>query len=244
MENILILGQRRTGSNLLCHAISFFDGYRNINEFYTADSENFFYDLLFSEEEKRVLFDWASRPDKKADKEILLYNIREEPVKAFELLNSIISENKVVKLLEHQLTQANKLYSAIDQFDKFIILERSNTLEQFVSEKIASQYDVWWDINTNDFQIELDVEEYWNYCNVKDLFYQDIRSRLKDKNYITINYEQDLIDGITDSLLTRLQSFLTNSPKIVREDRNRIKRQNTTDVTTKISNWDEVRKYI
>lgn len=243
MEKILVTGQQRTGSNLLCYALSFFENHRNINEFFNFDANSDIFNLFLSEEERKSLFDWASRPDKRADESILRWNINQDPFGALDFVCSFDDQNKVVKILECHFFTNPKLYELIDSFDKFIILERSNKLEQYVSLRIAEENRGWWGINTDHFKIELDVEKYWHYCNASDIFYEDLKLKLKDKNYITINYEEDLINGITDSLLTKLQEFL-GGPEIVLQDRDKVKKQNTTNVIDKITNWDEVRKYI
>jgi LPS sulfotransferase NodH len=241
MENILILGQQRTGSNLLCYALSFFKNYRNINEFYSVDDNTFIYDLVFLEEERTQLFDMYKTKNWK----VLLEKIHQEPILALDNLNFLLKkQNKVIKLLDHQFQKNNKLYKLIDMFDKVIITERSNTLDQYVSLKIADQTDVWWGQNTDNAKITLDINDYQEFCKNKNVYYEDLKFRLEEKNYITINYEQELSTGITDSLLFKLQQFLNNSPQIVMKDKNRIEKQSTINCINKIDNYDEIKQYL
>lgn len=240
MENVLVLCQQRTGSNLLCYALSFFKNYRNVNEFYNASHLN---PIMFTEEERYEIFkayDCESPPDER-----LLFNrINREPAKAIDVLRSLTGENLVFKITQYSFSYNYHLYSLIKEFDKFILLDRSNTLEQYVSKQIAEETNFWHQVNTNNHRIELDVEEYKKFCENKKIFYDDMKSRLRDKDHIVLNYEKDLMNGITDSLLNNLQSFLSGSPEFEDKDRiNPIRRQNTANIVTKISNWDEV-KYL
>ena len=240
MDNILIIGQQRTGSNLLSYALSFFENYRNINEFYSVDDFNFVYELFFTEEERTHLFEVYNTKNW----QVLLQRIHQKPIEALRILDSFVKENKVIKLLDHQFRKNAELYSLFETFDKFIITERSNTLEQYVSLQIADKTNIWWDKNTDDFKVELDIEEYKSFCESKKRYYEDIKLKLKGKNYIVVNYENDLSNGITDTLLTNLQLFLHKTPKVVVKDKNRIKKQNTVDVISKITNFDQIKKYL
>ena len=241
MESILILGQQRTGSNLLCYALSFFKNYRNINEFYSVDTDAFIYKVFFQEDERTQLFNTYETKDWR----VLLEKIHQDPMQALDNLNSLIkSQSKVIKLLDHQFQRNDKLYSLIDKFDKVIITKRSNTLDQYVSLEIAEQTKVWLGQNTDDAKITLDINEYQKFCKNKDMYYEHLKSKLKGKNYITINYEQELSTGITDSLLSKLQQFLNNSPEIIMKDKNRIKKQSTINCIDKIDNYNEIKQFL
>lgn len=241
MDDVLVIGQQRTGSNLLCYALSFFENHRNVNEFYSVDCDDFIYNLFFSDEERRKFFDIYKTEDWK----ILLNKIHENPLNALYTLNSIVSnQNKIIKLLDHQFERNNKLYSILDNFTKIIILERSNSLEQYVSLEIAEQNKTWWNQNTNDYKIHVDLNSYLLFCKKKNLFYRDIKEYLKGQDYIILNYEEDLSNGITDSLLTRLQEYLNSSPSIVEKDRNIIKKQSTIDCSEKIINYEDIKSQL
>lgn len=241
MDDVLVIGQQRTGSNLLCYALSFFENYRNVNEFYSVDCDDFIYNLFFSDEERRKFFEIYKTEDWK----ILLNKIHENPLNALYTLNSIVSnQNKIIKLLDHQFEINNKLYSILDNFTKIIILERSNSLEQYVSLEIAEQNKTWWNQNTNDYKIHVDLNSYLLFCKKKNLFYRDIKEYLKDQDYIILNYEKDLSNGITDSLLTRLQEYLNSSPSIIEKDRNIIKKQSTIDCSEKIINYEDIKSQL
>ena len=241
MDDIIILGQQRTGSNLLCYALSFFENYRNINEFYSVDNNTFIYELFFTHEERTQLFEIYNTSDWKK----LLYKIHKEPIKSFNILSKIVgNQNKIIKLLDHQFQRNKKLYSLIDISTKFIVLERSNTLEQFVSLKIAEETDTWWNQNTDQIQITVNIDEYQNFCQNKKAYYENLKLQLKDKSYLLINYEEDLAAGISDSLLLKLQKFLNDSSKIIRKDKTKIKKQNTLNCFDKITNYNEIKKYL
>lgn len=241
MDDVLVISQQRTGSNLLCYALSFFENYRNINEFYSVDSDEFIYNLFFTDEERSKFFKLYETKDWK----ILLKKIHENPIDAFYNLKSIdSSRNKIIKLLDHQFERNNKLYSVLDNFTKFIILERSDSLEQYVSLEIAEQNKIWWNQNTNKYKIHLDIDSYSTFCKKKKMFYSNIKEQLKDKNCIILNYEEHLSNGITDDLLTTLQGYLTNSPNILDKDRNVIKKQSTVNCSEKILNYENIKSQL
>ena len=241
MDDIIILGQQRTGSNLLCYALSFFKNYRNLNEFYSVDINTFVYELFFTQEEKTQLFKIYNTNNWRK----LLQKIHKNPINAFNVLSKILdNQNKIVKLLDHQFQQNKKLYSLIDISSKFIVLERSNTLEQFVSLKIADETDAWWNQNTDQHKIILDINEYQNFCQDKKTYYENLKLQLKDKSYLLINYEEDLVNGISDPLLLKLQKFLDKSPKIIKKDKTRIKKQSSISCVDKIINYNEIKRYL
>ena len=239
MNNIIILGQQRTGSNLLCYALSFFENYRNINEFYSVDPNSFVYDMYFTNDEKDNLFNTYNTTDWRT----LLARIHNDPVKAFKHLSNLVgNQNIILKLLDHQFDKTKSLYSIIDNSNKFIILERSNTLEQYVSLKIAQENDIWGAESTNHCKIHLDISDYQNFCVNKELYYADLKERVSTKDYIIVNYEEDLENGITDKLLKKLQMFLEDSPSIIDKDRNWVwKKQRTVDCNTQISNYNDIK---
>jgi len=237
--NLIVIGQQRTGSNLLCYALSFFKELRNINEFYSVDRNNFIYDLFFTQEERDLFFknfntrDWRELLDK----------IHVDPISSYNYINTVLSGNKIIKLLEHQFEINSKLYSLLEEDCKFIILDRKNDLEQYVSLKIADNNDVWWKENTDNFQITLDIDDYNKFKKQKKEFYSNLESKLKGKTFIKLNYENDLQNGITDILLKKLSNFLEIAC-YQDKDRNIIKKQNTIECYKKIKNYREIKDFI
>ena len=64
-----------------------------------------------------------------------------------------------------------------------------------------------------------------------------------NKNVLKINYEDDLINGITDTLLENLQ-VITKSRY---QDKNRnyfMKQNKSNDVSQQIINWHDVKEFI
>jgi LPS sulfotransferase NodH len=238
--NIIVIGQQRTGSNLLCYALSFFKEFRNINEFYSVDRNNFIYNLFFSQEERDLFF----KNYKTKNWRELLDKIHADPRSSYDYLNTILGDkNKIIKLLEHQFEINSKLYTLLEEDCKFIILDRTNDLEQYVSLKIAEDNDVWWKENTDNFQITLELNDYNNFKKQKKEFYNKLECKLDNKTFIKLNYENDLQNGITDNLLDKLSNFLgiqVGQDK----DRNIIEKQNTIECYKKIKNYQEIKDLI
>jgi LPS sulfotransferase NodH len=243
MKDTIVIGQQRTGSNLLCYALSFFDGYRNINEFYSMDTKDFIYPIFMSEQELTQLFDYYGTQDYRQ----LLKSIHQTPKESFDLVKSILNSNIILKILDFHFDSNKALNYVFDKDVKFIITKRDNTLEQFVSLKITDQNQVWVNQNTNDFKININLEEYNLFKRKKEHFYSNLFKEISDKKFIIINYETDLANGITDNLLDRLEDFLKEDGITIsrtEKPRNLIFKQNTIDIKHKILNYNEIKDFI
>ena len=70
-----------------------------------------------------------------------------------------------------------------------------------------------------------------------------VDTHCNNKNVLKINYEDDLINGITDTLLENLQ-VITKSRY---QDKNRLyfmKQNKSNDVSQQIINWHDVKEFI
>ena len=70
-----------------------------------------------------------------------------------------------------------------------------------------------------------------------------VDTHCNNKNVLKINYEDDLINGITDTLLENLQ-VITKSRY---QDKNRnyfMKQNKSNDVSQQIINWHDVKEFI
>ena len=242
MKDTVVIGQQRTGSNLLCYALSFFDGYRNVNEFYSMDNINFIYPIFMSEQEYTQLFEYYGTQDYRQ----LLKSVHQAPQESFNLVKSVLNSNVILKILDFHFDSNKTLNYVFDKDVKFIITERDNTLEQFVSLKIAQQHEVWYNENTNDLKININIEEYNQFKRKKEHFYSNLLKKLSDKKFIIINYERDLANGITDNLLDRLEDFLKEDGITIsrtEKPRNLIFKQSTIDIKHKILNYNEIKDF-
>jgi LPS sulfotransferase NodH len=242
MKDIIVIGQQRTGSNLLCYALSFFDGYRNINEFYSMDNTEFLYPLFMSEQEYTQLFDYYGTQDYRQ----LLKSVHQAPQESFDLVKSVLKSNVILKILDFHFDRNKTLNYVFDKDVKFIITERNNTLEQFVSLKIAEQNEVWYNENTNDFKININIREYNQFKITKQHFYSNLFKKISNKKFIIINYERDLANGITDNLLDRLEGFLKEDGITIsrtEKPRNLIFKQSNIDIKHKILNYEEIKDF-
>lgn len=241
MKDIIILCQPRTGSSLLSYALSFFKNYRNIGEIYSLPESNMYpYDLFFHQEEFLKILDHYNTKIIKN----YLTKIQESPQEIFDLLDVILNRKKVLKILDYQLSYNPKLSFIFDRNVKFIILKRNNSLEQFVSLKIAEKTNTWYNCNTNNAQIYIDIKQYDDFKKQKYAFYNQILSQVTQKDFIILEYEKDLVNGITDKLLNKLEDFINDDFVLLDrldKDRGKIKKQNTQSIGEKILNYNEIK---
>jgi LPS sulfotransferase NodH len=120
--------------------------------------------------------------------------------------------------------------------DKFIILERRNKLEQFVSLKIATQTGKFGYVETT-AKIEVDINEFFFFLNKNKSLYSDFRN--STQNYKNVYYEDicdnfgDTIKDINDYLGTRQIALLAGD----------LLKQETRPMKDVIINYEDVKEY-
>ena len=83
-----------------------------------------------------------------------------------------------------------------NKIDKFIVLERRNKFEQFVSLTIASKTGIFSNTKTTE-RIEVDINEFFFFLNKNRSLYSDFRN--STQNYKNVYYE-DLCDNFEDTI--------------------------------------------
>lgn len=239
MNNILIIGQQRTGTTNLQYALSFFDNYRNCGELFSVDENNFIYKIFWSKKEIKKLYSFYKTKNWRK----LLHKINKDPLKSMDFFDHLYPSNKIIKLLDHQIEKYPQIINIIQKNNNIIIVNRKDTLAQFVSWAIANKTQVWTDRDTSNDKIILDINQYIEFKNRKKKFYHMVDTHCNNKNVLKINYEDDLINGITDTLLENLQ-VITKSRY---QDKNRnyfMKQNKSNDVSQQIINWHDVKEFI
>ena len=123
-----------------------------------------------------------------------------------------------------------------NEIDKFILLERKNKLEQFVSLKIASATGRFAYTTTTE-KIKVEPKEFFFFVNKNRNLYSDFRN--STQNYKDIYYEElcgnfeDTIEDINDYLGVRQETLLTEG----------ILKQETRPMKEVIINYEDVKQY-
>lgn len=243
MKDIIVIGQERSGTSLLCYALSFFKNYRNIGEFFSfPQNENFTYNLFFSENEQQQLFNYYNTEEPRK----LLKRIHKNPAGALNNLDNVLNTKKIIKILDTQFDYNSKLDFIFEENLKYIVVKRNDDLAQYVSLKIAEETNIWYNENTNKIKIFVDINDYNIFKKKKIIFYKKIFSQISNKDAITIEYETDLSNGITDNLLNTLELFVGNNRHIDKIEKNRMRliKQNNCDITTKIINYQQIKNLL
>ena len=252
--NIVILSQARTGSCLLCNIFGMLNPCRNLNEFFLsykfaenpANWEILPHRHFLKKAEREYLFD--SLKIKLNDYVSLLKYFSENPEPGLELLDNAIPATKIIKILDHQMANMNVNFLFQKENTKFVLLDRSNKLEQFVSFEIAKNSGHWVNTNTNDVKMHVDRTAFVNFVNESTHWYDQIRHQLTSNghNFLEINYETDLNTDSLDPVIFKIRDWLSiqGIETVVGSRWIFYKKQNTLPMPEKILNFNEIKDLI
>ena len=120
--------------------------------------------------------------------------------------------------------------------DKFIILERRNKLEQFVSLKIATQTGKFGYVETT-AKVEVDINEFFFFLNKNKSLYSDFRN--STQNYKNVYYE-DLCDNFGDTIKDINDYLGTRQIALLAGD---LLKQEIRPMKDVIINYEDVKEY-
>lgn len=250
MKNIIVLSQPRTGSNLLCELFFSYLPIRVLMEFfiYFQDEKDVPHFNLLRKQELDALVNHFSLQDNSIDS--LTTALNQNPREALEVLSSIISQYKVIKLHDFMLEQMDLEFIFNDPETKFIVLERTSKLKQYVSLTTALSLGRWTDVDTTDIKVHVDPEAFLKFKNESTAWYQMIESKLTSKghNYLKLTYEQDLENIDYNVLIPKINNWLDNNNiRYLNNSNYRIKnsiKQNLSSLEDTITNYDEIKGLI
>ena len=255
--NVVVLAQARTGSNLLCNVFAMLSPCRDLNEvflspsalppmlhnvkwFSNSDVPPFPHHYFFNLSEKIYLFNYLRVNDYPS----LLSYITQHPAEIMDLLDKIIPVTKIIKILDYQMESADLEFLFQRKNTKFVLLERSNKLEQFVSHETSKKIDKWINADTSNVKIHVDRTEFTNFVNKSTAWYEKIRTRLASEghNFLEINYERDLNHENLDPVVLKVKDWLATQSidTDFRYTDIQYKKQNLSPMSEKISNFDEI----
>lgn len=250
VTNIIILAQARTGSCLLCNVFGMLKPCRNLNELFlsyrfTENPKNLpllphlhFFTLL----ERVEIFDRLKIEYNNYT--ALLKHLSKHPEDSITLLDKLMPVPKVIKILDHQMVDTDINFLFQKENTKFVLLDRSNKLEQFVSYEIAKKNGQWINSDTSDIKIHVDRTEFVNFINDSESWYDQIRQTLTSKghDFLEVNYEADLNTDSLDPLMFKIKDWLSTQGIETTVGSTDIfyKKQNSLPMSEKISNFDEI----
>lgn len=252
--NIIVLAQARTGSCLLCNVFGMLNPCRNLNELFISYkfaeiAENLHlvpHQYFFTLMERVEIFD-RLKIEYNNYTELLKY-LSEHPEESIDLLDKIIPATKIIKILDHQMVTADVNFIFDRPNTKFILLDRTNKIEQFVSHETAKKSGQWINTDTSNIKINVDKTEFLKFIDDSSIWYDQIRHRLtvNGHDFLEVNYEADLNTNNLDTLMFKIKNWLSiqgiettvGSTKIL------YKKQNSLPMSEKISNFDEIRDLI
>jgi hypothetical protein len=185
---------------------------------------------------------------KNEDYSLLLKCISENPIDTIDFLDKIIPVPKVIKILDHQMVNTDINFLFQKENTKFVLLDRSNKLEQFVSYEIAKTNGQWINTDTSDIKIHVDRTAFINFVNESTSWYNQITNQLTNNghNFLEINYETDLNTDSLDSVMFKIKDWLSEEgvETVVGSKDIFYKKQNLLPIAEKISNFNEIQDLI
>jgi LPS sulfotransferase NodH len=247
MKNIIVLSQPRTGSNLLCEVFFSFFPLRVLMEFfiYFQDLKDVPHHKVLRPNELDALAKHFKLQD--SNIESLTTTLNQHPKEALDAISSIIPQYKVIKLHDFMLEQMDLEFIFNDPETKFVVLERTSKLKQYVSLVNARALGRWTDVDTSDMKVHVDTEDFLKFKNSSNNWYQMIESKLANQghNYLKLTYEQDLENIDWDVLIPKINKWLdNNNVRYLNTTNYKIKnsvKQNNSSLKDTIINYDEIK---
>lgn len=254
---ILILCEPRTGSNLLCEAIESYTDLQCINEFFLSPNVGLYVDKdhvpddlphkdLLTDEQQDHLFNFLNVKNRNYFD--MLVNIYKSPVDSLLELYNITDKTLVVKVMHNHFDELPDLYKLLElSFVELIVLERSNKLEEYVSHRKAIAHNTWYNSDTSNIKIVIDVNKFLEKKEWSFSWYNHIISIISTKNYLELNYEKDLdkfdqhqFCNMFDSWLSSIEVSIDKTNHIVKY----FKKQNNAPIEQSILNYDEIKHLV
>lgn len=213
---IFVLSEGRTGSTLLCKLLSGYKKVIEIAEGLHGKGANLLRPLHIGSNAsdpnasiKHNMFGQYLR--EKYDNNSILNDVQfqrkllEDPVSVISEISSHFTETVVLKIHLDQINILKHLdWILLQPNHKFILLERPNYLDVYVSSQIAIQTHRYHMSNTNDVKIKIDCEDFAKQLGWYRMKYNNISSELQNHSidYLKLDYNKDLknynLDKFTD----------------------------------------------
>ena len=249
--NIIVLAQARTGSCLLGDVFSMLKPCRDLNELFISYqfAENpsnlrfIPHQFFFTTQELINLFNQLNI--KLYDYRDLLRYFSENPKDIMNLLDKMIPVTKIIKILDHQMTTTDLDFIFQLPNTKFVLLNRTNKLDQYVSYEIAKKNGRWTNTDTSNIKIHVDRNDFLKFSNESYSWYEKIKQRLslEGHDFLEINYEDNLNCESLNPVMFKIKEWLSlqGIETSVGRTKTRYKKQNNAPISEKILNFNELR---
>lgn len=246
---IFVISSGRTGSTLLCQLLTHFQNTVNLNESLTnVDAYIAHYDRKqrFAEFLKTVNIDNVETTELHA-------KLLEDPISLITNVTNYFSETIVAKLHLNKFDLFNEeflTYILTQPNHKFILLERKNYLEVYISEKISERSGLWHNVDTTDNKIKVDIEEFTRNFEAYVERSNFIKNYLKRYNidFLEVEYDKDLKNYNIEEFVELIHPWANRNglslspgelPKI------KVRKQNKNeDIFNNIENAKEVKEFL
>jgi hypothetical protein len=245
MKNIIILSEARTGSNLLCEIFFSYNSVRVLNELFInfVNEQDTPHYKLMSTFERNLFFKYFSIEDKTITG--LIHFLNNNPKISLELFDKLYTKYKLVKVHNFIFEKIRLEFLLDDPETKFILLNRTSKIKQYVSDQVARQLQEWHSIDTSNVKIKIDANDFLKFKQESIEWYTKIESMLVEKNhnFLRINYEEDLENIDQEQLSLKINSWLdlNGIPSHNNDYKLHIfKKQNLTNLEQIITNYQEI----
>jgi hypothetical protein len=253
---LFVLSEGRTGSTLLCQLLSKYKNIIEMAEGLHSIGDNLFRSLIV---EEGVVPDLSNKHadfgrylhkkygDGIISNEELQKKLLEDPVNVISEITSYFTETIVLKIQLNQLNILEHLNWILSQPNhKFILLERRNYLDVYVSDQIGLQTNRWHMNDTSNVKIKIDLADFIKNLDWYKLKYNDIKLALKNNSidYLKLEYNKDLKNYNFEEFTTTIKPWLNKhgidlqineSGKVIV-----IRQNNNKSVFDNISNLEEL----
>jgi len=253
---LFILSDGRTGSTLLCQLLSRYKNIIEMAEGLHNVGDNLFRSLIVEEgivpDLSNKHADFGRYLHKKygngiISNEELQKKLLEDPVNVISEISSYFTETVVLKVHLNQLNILEHLNWILSQPNhKFILLERTNYLDVYVSDQIALQTNRWHMNDTSNVKIKIDCKHFSNMLAWYKSRYNDIKLALKNHSidYLKLEYNKDLKNYNVEKFTTTIEPWFNKHNidlQINELGKVNVIRQNTNeDIFDNILNREEI----
>jgi len=256
---IVIASEPRTGSNLLVEALNLYKPVRPLNEFYLQINDFYFVDgiippdlphkTLIRETERAQLAEFLGVA--KDDFANLITQIRARPIESLLKLHELINDNIIIKAHWFHFEELDLISKGLLDLPnvEVILLERTGRLHSYVSKLKARQYDKWHNVDTSDIKVHVDPKDFLEDQTRSLNWYKYMRSELtaRNKDYLEVNYEQDLDNFNKEKFYSLVDSWLVKTGLDLEKssyEMKYFKKQNNAPIENSIENWEELSSII
>lgn len=248
MKNIIIFAEPRTGSNLLCEVFHQYTSVKVFYEFFInfVDKKDIPHYTTMSEFERNFFAKCAGIPN---DITSFITFLRAYPYRSLMLLDAIFKKYKIIKIHDFIFDNLNMEFLLDDPETKFILLNRTSKIKQYISNQQADYLKQWHHADTSNIKITVDAEKFLKFKQASVEWYSRIENLLieKNHNFLRVNYEEDLENIDQDLLTSKINNWLesngissaTNDYKL-----NFFKKQNLASPEETITNYQEIQHLI